>query len=358
MTREQTAADVFRRAAASIEVTSAPLADVVAVARARRGRRRRIAIAGAAVAVLVVGGGTWLAARSSPESDELARLDVKPAPNPVDVAWYANGRLHLDEISVALPQLTGIVEVDGGAAYVDVDGTVGFVSADGDHRRLGSSDPDTLLVGSTETGWAAWIEPGRARLVVHDVGTGEVVGSRDLASADAQLIAIDQHRVFYREAGDSYAWTPGVESPERLVRRGLVDVESATRLYQEGRRIVMVQSLFSVEFARPGLGGTLSSGGTYVLTRRADGDVAPVGDPYRPLMYDARSGDRIRTGVGPGELAVDAAFGDNNTVTYLVAPAADLDGDPLLVLRSCTLGGDCNDVAPVPTGTDRPLLAH
>jgi hypothetical protein len=52
---------------------------------------------------------------------------------------------------------------------------------------------------------------------------------------------------------------------------------------------------------------------------------------------------------------------------YLVARVADLAGgadldgnlDPLLVLRSCDLdSGRCTDLAPVQSGTDRPVLAH
>jgi hypothetical protein len=364
MNREQLAADVFRRAGASIEVTSVPLTDVVAEARARRGRRRRAVVAGVVAAVVVIAGVAWLTGRSSPGSDEPGALDVKPAPNPVDVAWYAGGRLHLDDVTVSMPQLTDIIELNGGAVYADVQGTVGFVGADGERRRLGTKDPDTLLVGSTADGWVAWIDPA-GRIVVHDVSTDDVVDTRDVTPGDVQLVAIDQHRIFYRDGDGAYAWTPGVETAERLVRDGLVDVESATRLYQEGPRIDMVQSVFNVDFLRPGIGGMLSPGGTFVLTRSPGGGPAGSGEPFQALLYDARSGDRVVTGVRGDERVVDAAFGDNNTITYLVVQASDLTGgadldgnvDPLLLLRTCTIGGGCNDIAPVSTGTDRPLLA-
>lgn len=365
--REVLAADLFRRASESIEVSSVPLEEIVGAARAERVRRRRRALVGVAVAALVVGVATWLSTRSSSEPDSLGPLEVRRAPNPVDVAWYAGGRLHLDDVTVALPALTDLVELNGGAVYGDHEGTVAFVAADGERRLLGHKDPDTLLVGSTAQAWVAWIEPGEdRRLVAYDVSTGEVVDTRDLPAGDAQLIALDQHRIFYRDSAGAYAWTPGVDSAERLVRGGLVDVESATRVYQEGRRIDMVQAFFSVDFERPGIGALLSPGGTHVLTRRPDGAATRVGAPYRPLLYDARSGDALDTGVGRGERAVDATFGDNLETVYLVAQVADLAGgsdldgniDPLLVLRSCSIGGQCHDVAPVQTGTDRPLLAH
>lgn len=366
--REQRAAELLGRAAESIEVSSAPLAEITAAAGARRGRRRRTALAVVVTAVLVTGVAGWLAVRSS-EPGSLGPLEVRHAPNPVDVAWYAGGRLHLDDVIVALPALTDLVELNGGAVYGDRGGDVAFVAADGERRLLGRKDPDSRLVGATTPAWVAWIEPGEdRRLVAYDVSTGEVVGTQGLPARDVQLVALDQRRVFYRDPEGSYAWTPGAEGAERLARGGLLDVESATRVYQEGRRIDMVQSFFNVDFGRAGLGALLSPGGAYVLTRRPV-DLAQVGAPYRPLLYDARSGDPIETGVEPDERVVDATFGESLEAIYLVAQRADPAGwsapddrddtvDPLLTLRSCAIGGPCHDVAAAPTGVDRPLLAH
>ncbi len=128
----------------------------------------------------------------------------------------------------------------------------------------------------------------------------------------------------------------------------MLDVESATRVYGDGERIDMVQPFFSVNFVRPGATADLSPGGTYVLAR-------PPGQlgPFQPLIYDARSGERLPTGLGPEELAVDAAFGPDGTVDYLVVqahghrPTED-------AARSCSAAAtsatdDCTDIVPLPT---------
>lgn len=357
---QELAAEIFRRAAESVEVLSPPLDGVVAQAGARRGRRRRRTVGGLVAGAVVAGAVTWVAVRDSGPDEELGPTVVKRSPNPADIAWYADGRLHLDHVTVELPALAALSELNGGALYADEEGMVAFVAADGDRRLLGHQEPGTAVVTSAAVGWAAWIDSGDdgREVVVYDVSTDEVLAKR-AAGADARLVAIDQGRVYYEESGSAFVWTPGVASPERLPRAGLVDVESATRLYQDGRRLDMVQSFFSVDFVRLGVGGRLSAGGSYVLTRNPVGDAGPD-EPFRPLLYDATSGDRLRSGVHTGERAVDAAFGDNRTVTYLVASAAELagDGDPLLTLRTCAVGGLCDDVAPVSTGGERPLLAH
>lgn len=357
------AAEVFRLASESIEVFTPPADVIVAEARAQRGRRRRTVVAGVAAAVLVLGGLTWLVSRESSGPEDLPPAKVTRARNPVPVAWYAEGRLHLERVAVTVPELTDLVELNGGAVYGDLEGTVAFVAADGERRRIGHKDPDQPLVASTGEGWAAWVDPGdggQPMLMVYDVSKGAMLRTRDLTSADVRLIAIDQHRVFYETPVGSYAWTPGVEPPEELVRDGLADVESATRVYQVGGTIEMVQSFFNVSYVRPGVGARLSAGGSFVLSRVPGLDTAD-GSPFRPLLYDTRSGARMPSGVGVDERAVDATFGGNHTLVYLVAQVADIDDDtdPLLVLRSCDLDGTrCADVAPVESAPDRPLLAR
>ena len=369
----QLAAEIFRRASESIEVPAAPVEAVVAEARAERRRRVRLVVVGVAVAAVVVGGLTWLANREpAPSDDDVAPVVVTKEPNPVKVAWYANGLLHLAKVSVTVPGVTDLIELNGGAVYGDPEGTVAFVAADGKQRRIGVKDPDIPLVASGGEGWAAWVDPGAnggagPTLKVYDVSAGELLDSRILASPEGRPVAIDQHQVFYTDADVTYAWTPGVEPPVTLQRDGLLDVESANRVYQlSSGPIEMVQSFFNVSFIRPGTGALVSPGGVLVLSKVTEPGAAE-GHPFRPLLYDARSGDRKRTGIGSGERAVDATFGPNNTLVYLVVQVADLEGgsdldgniDPLLVLRSCDLtGGRCTDVAPVQAGTDRPVLAH
>jgi hypothetical protein len=115
----------------------------------------------------------------------------------------------------------------------------------------------------------------------------------------------------------------------------------------------------------------VSPGGNFVLSREP-GPWVP-GTPYTPLLYDTGSGQRLATGVASDERVIDAAFGDNYELVYLVAhvsePAGgDLDGagSRLLVLRACELNTNaaradervCHDVAPVGSGADRAMFAH
>jgi hypothetical protein len=274
------------------------------------------------------------------------------------VAWYADGRLHLERVVVAVPALTDLAELNGGAVYGDDTGTIAFVAADGQRRRIGHKDPDSPLVATTGEAWVAWVDPDGPRLEVYDANTGSTLATRDLPSADVRPIAIDQHRVYYATPDATYAWAPETDSAERLERTGLVDVESANRVYQLDGQIEMEQGFFNVSFTRPGTGALISPGGVLVLSTMTDPGVAE-GRPFRPLLYDARSGTRKRTGLGPDERAVDATFGANNTVVYLVAPADPGNANALVVLRSCDLtGGRCTDVAPVPVGDEPPLLAR
>lgn len=345
-----------RRASEAIAVSAPPVAEVLADARSRRRRRQRLLAAGAAAA-LAVGGVAWVAVREAIREEPLEPAEVTRSPNPVDVAWYADGVLHLDQVKVEVPALTDLSELNGGAVYADEDGVVAFVAADGERRRLGEKVVDAPLLASADEGWAAWMEPGGgSRLVVYDVSAGREIFTYDGGGTEVRPVAIDQGYVYFDTPSTSFAWSPGPSSPEPLDRAGLRDVESATRVYQVGDRIDMVQGLFSVSFQRPGTGALLSPGGTFVLTR--PGDVAP-GTPYRPLLYDTRSGKRMPLGLAPGEQVLDATFGDNYRLVYLVAPEPGAGSDALLVLRTCDLDVvACSDVTPVTQAEDTPLLAH
>ncbi|MFC6345002.1 hypothetical protein ACFP8W_23675, partial [Nocardioides hankookensis] len=292
--------------------------------------RWRVVGVAVAAAALVIGVLTFVANREDPPSEELGPARVTREQNPVRVAWYANGQLHLDHVAVAVSGVTDLVEINGGAVYGDAEGTVAFVAADGKRREIGDKDPTTPLVASTADGWVSWVDPGSDEgqppaLVVYDVSNGSLLDAKGVPP-DTRPIAIDQHQVFYADSEGGYAWTPGVERPVPVVRDGLLDVESANRVYKLAPgRIEIEQSFFSVSFVLPGVGAQLSDAGILVISK-AEGPGVADGRPLRPLLYDARSGDRKPSGVGPGERAVDATFGRNNTAVYLVAQVSDLAG--------------------------------
>jgi hypothetical protein len=316
-----------------------------------------------AAGVVVIALGTWTTRPSSDQPDS-SPPTVTPAKNPVDLSWYAGGKVHLDEVTVELPALTDLAGVAGGAVYGDASGAVGFVAADGSATVLGAKRATAPLVVSSENGWAAWVDGGGdgTELVLYDLAADEPLGWLDVARG-SRPIAIDQDRVFYATPDGDLSWAPGVQ-PEPLERNGLLDVDSATRVYGNGGRIEMVQSFFSVSFVRPGNGAMLSPGGAYALTRPPR---SPYDEPFRPVLYDTRSGERVPSGLDPDERAIDAAFGPNHTVSYLVTREAelgggpDLDGNsqPLVVLRSCDVASvACHDLIPLVRSGDRPLLAH
>ena len=353
----------FRTAAGSVDVSPLPYDGVVE--RARQQRRRRLRVIGASVAagLVVLGGATWLAERpEKPTAPDAA--EVVPALNPLDITWY-DGRLHLRRVTVDLPGLTSVAGVGESAAFIDTDGTVGVVSPAGAVETVGRSGPGSRLLGSGENGWVAWLEPGGncSRWGVGALGVAEARGST-AADPGTRLVAIDQNRVYAEDATSAFAWQPTTAEPEVLPVGDLADVGSATRVYQHGHRIEMVQPFFSVSFTRPGQGAIVSPGGNFVLTSTSGSPVG-TGAPYTPQIYDTRSGDGVPSGVSAREVVVDAAFGNNHEVDYLVAKVADLQGVDLdgararlYVLRTCELEANvCSDVVPVRSAGDRPMLA-
>ena len=113
--------------------------------------------------------------------------------------------------------------------------------------------------------------------------------------------------------------------------------------------------------------GELPVASLTVVGSPIDISLVPLLAPFRPLLYDVRSGERMRSGLAAGELALDAAFGPNHTMSYLVTPRADLAGGPdldgnnapLVVLRTCGLAPVvCHDVIPLARPGERSLLAR
>ncbi|WP_243059733.1 hypothetical protein [Nocardioides sp. SR21] len=357
----------YRIARETIEVSLPPYDEIVRRAQAVRRRRGRIAVASTAAGVLVVAGLTWLATRPEP-GPEPNEPKVEKAKNPIDQAWYGNGLVHLQNVTVEVPQVDDLVEVGGGVIYAGADRVLVRVGPNGELSRLGTKGFGSRIVASDERGWAAWVggPSDNPEMVVHDVATGEDV-ARVTVPPGSRAVALDQNRVYYVAGGESYGWDPLTGRVELLGPTVLLDVESATRAYALGPRIDMVQPFFNVDFVRPGVSAEFAPGGNLVVARppgQEDG-------PFAPLLYDARSGERLETGVAGDELVLDASFGPDGTIDYLVIRAEDygagpdLEGDdrPLVVLRTCELATtqqpmECTDVLPLAQVDEDPLLAH
>lgn len=349
----------FPRAAESIEVGPPSLDAVVAEAHDRSRRYRLVVAAGSAAVLVAVAGLAWGGVRTARE--DLPQPDVVRTINPVGVAWYADGRLHLARVIVDVPGVTDLTEVDGGVVYGDRDGVVAFVSEDGERRLLGRRVADTPVVASEYEGWAAWVEidpEGRRVLRVYDIGEDRVVGDHVPESDGAVPVAIDQHRLYYDADGTAYSWTPTERAGREAAQAELLDVQSGSRVFAvDDDEIQIAQPFFNVAFRRPGSGALLSPGGVFLISRTPG---AAAGRPFEPILYDTRTGQPQPPHLAATERALDATFDGSQAVLYLVARDADaLDPDSLLVLRSCSLGeGGCTDRAPVRVGDGPAMFAR
>ena len=357
---EMLAAEVFRVARESIDVLPAPFEAVLAESRSQRRRRRRTVLVSVVAGVLVVAGVAWAASR--PAEPAVARWTVTREPNAADVAWYAGGQLHLDRVAIDMPAVVELATVADGAAFTNRHGTVYFAAADGSVTEIGSAGPDGRIEASDQTDWVAWVDPTHdvPRLILHNLVSGKDFATLDLPDGGT-VIAVDQAHVYYATPAGEFRWGPG-DDPVRLDRTGLLDAKAGVLVYATGDGIEMMQSVYSTSVVRPGVGARISPTGGVVLSAAGSAD-----PPFRPLLYAVRSGDSRRSGLTGGELALDATFGPNHTISYLVVPRADLaagpdlDGnpDPLVVLRTCDLDPVvCHDVLPLARPGERPVLAH
>ncbi|GAB3787774.1 hypothetical protein [Nocardioides ungokensis] len=326
----QLAEEVFRMAATAVDVPPAPVEGVVAAARARRRRRRSVVALAVAASLALVGVGTWLGTRPAPAPEQEPQPRVVEADNPADVAWWANNVLHLEHVAVELPGVEDLVPLGSGAVVGDERGGVVLIEGDGHLVTIGHKVAGAPLAASGKPGWVAWVDPRdhAPRLVVYDVADRRVQGVLDLPySGQRRLdhgsypIAIDGGRVYYASLGGDYVWTPSGAQPERIDDEGLLDVAAGTRVGAvRARHIGITQPFFSVSYVRDGTDAQLSPDGLQVLTRTTS---ARVSGPFGPVaIYDARSGERLWTGLRRGDVAVAATFGPGDAVTYVVAHRA------------------------------------
>ncbi len=100
--------DEVRAAADEVVVDPAPSPAALAAGRERRSRLPAGLLAGATAAALVVGVGTWLGTRPPDRPDGAGATGgaggaprVSRVENAAEVAWWANGVLHLPHVDVS-----------------------------------------------------------------------------------------------------------------------------------------------------------------------------------------------------------------------------------------------------------------
>lgn len=359
---------IFREAGESILVRPPGIEAVRHRVHAQRRRRWPAVLSVSFGLLVVVGLGTWLAIRPAEPDTSLSIAHVQRQENPSGMTWFANGVLHLDHVRVALPPVQQIAVINGGAAYGDGEQVV-FVAADGVRTRLGTKVPGAALVASDEQGWVAWVDPGDGapEVVAYDLTSRSTIARAGLKgdAAESEPIAIDQDRVYFATPDGEYEWQPLSGDPVPVAPDGLLDVSSATRVFQVDPETIRIrQPLFDIVIDRLGKGARLSADGNYVLTR-TDNDQSMYGTVR---IYDTRSGNEIESGLSVHDLAIAAQLGPRDTVTYVVARADDgsepdeflrLSLSGPLELRTCSFNtGECVVDAKFPHTGPTPLLAR
>lgn len=281
-----------------------PVAEIVERARAAR-RRTALRWGALALALVLVAGVAWLVVQRAQRPP-----GVHEARNPLPVAWYYDGRLHLADVVVERPQVTQLVSVRGGVVTEDTRGRITLVEDDGHTHDLGRTRPGARIAVDRDRHLVAWAGTvgGRPAMVVDDVVTGEVVRTHPMPHGDSEPLAIDQGRVLLTSGDEAYEWSFAVGSQEmnRVVRTVLDSADGATVSQATRYELQVLRSYVNV-LRLPGRGADLSPDGQRLLTYRP-------GSGGQPLLYDAAHGSRLDVGVPESQHAVAATFGPGNSL--------------------------------------------
>ena len=368
-TKSTATEDELRDLAEELTILAPPtIDDLRARERERRRRLTRRSLAVLVPVVLVMVGLTWWTTRPG---EEPPRAELTPAPfqqaeNPAQVAWYAEGRLHLEHVVLALPGVRDVTLAGTGAVYGDERGRVVQVGEDGARTLLGTKDPDVAIVGDGD--WVAWVDQGgrSPRLRVYDAAAGELVGTLALTAPTAALarpLAVDDGTVFYTDPDGTRAWRPAEGEPgsDIVEPARLLDASADTRAYQLAVGVIRVEQPFlGLAYELAGTGAAISVDGGFALTRTGS-----ARDGVQAVsVYDTRSGESLPSGIDERfEVALAAQLGRDGRVTYVVGKAVAETAPGFvrtkpagqLELRSCDLvTGACEVVANFPQ--DEPAL--
>lgn len=288
-----------------------------------RSRSSRRLVLGAAAAAVAVG---LLVPVLGPEEPPAAEPPLGPVavggrPNPAPVAWYAAGRVHLDDGSAVVPDVAALVEMRAGAVYLDVDGRVVALSGDGERTLLGRAAAGQGLVGSAVRGRVAWVTEDDV-VEVADVARAEVVDRLEVGDAEeVRLLRMVGPELRLTDAGTEVAWVPEegtTETTDPAASRGLlVDVVGSTELRQLDGGRVAVDGPFGGRVVVPGDGGEVSPSEEFVLTRTGEGGLGV-------RVFEAGTGEERASGTTREDLVLDVRFTGADEITYLLGDRASL----------------------------------
>lgn len=337
--------------------------DVAERSRARRRRTWTRALGAVAALLVLVAAVGWVLGRA----DSVGR--VTPATNPLPVAWYADGVLHLAEVTVEVRPVGQLVTVPDGVVMSDDRGDVTMVGTSGELVRIGESVPGTALVVEPDNGWVAWADPGEGapELVVHDTRLGEEIGRRSLAVpgegggqpvGSNGPIAIDDERVYYSAGETDFVWEPILDEAFAL-SGSLADTAA-------GARMSHVPDGYLLQ-AQPFLSGSTVSGTEGRLT--PDGRYAFVVVNQEVLVHDVGTGRQIERMYSPSDRAVGWTYSDGSFYFAVLHKLQDKTYQDMLQMPSegnyriyeCVPGRPdaCVEVTEVPGDVpDPPVLAR
>lgn len=299
-----------RDACEAVPALPAPVAGVLSRARRRRRTAWTRGAAVVAVAAVALGATTWWTSGE----DGSGQGEVTPVSNPLPVPWYADGRLHLARVVVAVPGVQTLLDVPDGVVYADDEGRVVHVDDGGRQQEIGATVPGSRLAVEPDNGWVVWADPGDGdpELVVHDTLGGTEIGRRSLAAAgDAGgqpvgthgPIAIDDERVFYSSPDGDFAWEPLIQVSFALSGT-MVDTAEESRVTRSEGVLRVTPLPYRTGAVIDGEDARLTHDGRYAFA--VEEGVAGGG----LQVYEVESGRPLAPLYSPSDQAVSWAYQD------------------------------------------------
>ena len=277
---------VFRSASAAIAVPPASVSRVVAKADATR--RRQWLVTGAVLLVLVaVAGGAFALTRPEPPAT-LESLTITPVENPVNLAWWADGVLHLDHGTARVPDVRQLVEAGPRVVYGTAAGAVVAVSEDGSPHPTGHHGPgDAAGRRQPASAWSGGSSPVAMWWSMTCSRSARPAGPK--GKGENRTVGFDRGELYFSSDGTDQSVTTNsgrtvvspVAPPEAAADSRLVDISSGTELRIGGGGLTVTQPLFSLTTDLPGDRGRLSVDGNFAIT---------AGTDNLPLVSDTRDG--------------------------------------------------------------------